>query len=190
MNPETRNNLLIDVFDYITNEEYYLGFKYDPTVQQGSCTCSNSGFIRFPMFVVKHNKNKSIIYFTSHHRATTRVSVDADENFYNNAIINIKEKLIHNAGDWNDVDNPFHPEYGKDDKIYDAGYVSVSLPNGLNAVTVNEDIILDVNDEISVSGKTYTIIEIWNSNHPNYAIKTLPAFVVSGQTDIDWVLKK
>ena len=83
MNPNTRNDLLVKVFNHITNnEEYFLGFKYDPLKQIGSCNCANTGFLRFPTFAVKHNPSKSVIYFTSHHGDTARVSVEANEQFF------------------------------------------------------------------------------------------------------------
>ena len=115
MNPETRNDLLVNVFDHITNnEEYFLGFKYDPEKQVGSCTCSTTGSVRFPTFAVKHNSAKSIIYFTSHHGDTARVSVVADEQFFFTALNKVKDKLQPYAGDWNDSQtNPFHPDYNE-----------------------------------------------------------------------------
>ena len=123
MNPQTRNDQLVNVFNHITeNEEYFLGFKYNPMTQKGSCNCVNTGFLRFPTFTVRHNPNKSVIYFTSHHGDTTRVSVAADEEFFFNALNGVKDKLAPYAGDWNDSQtNPFHPDYKEDDWNYDLG---------------------------------------------------------------------
>ena len=113
MNPQTRNDILVEVFDNITqSEEYYLGFKYNPIAQIGSCNCTTTNFLRFPLFKVTHKGNKSIIYFKSHHGDTTRVSVASGDNFYDDALEKIKGNLQQYAGDWNDSDtNPFHPDY-------------------------------------------------------------------------------
>ena len=113
MNQHTRNDILVDVFKHLTdNTEYFLGFKYDPMTQKGSCDCANTGFKRFPVLKVKHNKDKSFIYFKSHHGDIERVSVVADSEFYFNALNAIKDKLEPHAGDWNDSQvNPFHPNY-------------------------------------------------------------------------------
>ena len=49
MNKHTRNNTLIEVFEHITKQEdYFLGFKYDPMTQIGSCNCANTGFRKIP----------------------------------------------------------------------------------------------------------------------------------------------
>ena len=125
MNPQTRNDLLVDVFNHITdNEEYFLGFKYDPMSQVGSCNCANTGFLRFPVFKVKHYDKASKITFKSHHGDVTNVSVANDSDFFFNALNEIKGKLEPYAGDWNDSQtNPFHPDYnlGDDDWNYDLG---------------------------------------------------------------------
>ena len=113
MNKHTRNNMLIEVFEHITSlEDYFLGFKYDPMTQIGSCNCANTGFKRFPMFKVRHDEKRSVIDFTSHHGDTARVSVIADTEFYFTALNKIKAKLQPYAGDWNDsATNMFHPDY-------------------------------------------------------------------------------
>ena len=115
MNKHTRNDILIEVFNHITAlEDYFLGFKYDPMTQIGSCNCANTGFLRFPVFRVRHDANRSIIDFTSHHGDTTRVSVAADSEFFFTALNKIKNKLQPYAGDWNDSQsNPFHPDYNE-----------------------------------------------------------------------------
>ena len=124
MNPQTRNDHLVNVFKHITNnEDYFLGFKYDPLTQKGSCNCANTGFLRFPVFAVRHDKDKSIIYFKSHHGDTSKVYVKSDENFFFNALNKVKDTLKPYAGDWNDhATNPFHPDYNDDDDWnYDLG---------------------------------------------------------------------
>ena len=115
INKHTRNDILVEVFKHITEqEEYFLGFKYDPMTQRGSCDCVNTGFLRFPTFIVRHDQSRSVIDFTSHHGDTARVSVVADSEFFFNALNKIKDKLKPYAGDWNDSQtNPFHPDYNE-----------------------------------------------------------------------------
>ena len=115
MNKHTRNDMLTLVFKHITEQEdYFVGFKYDPMTQIGSCNCVNTGFLRFPMFKVRHDEKRSVIDFTSHHGDTSRVSVVAEGDFFFNALSKIKNKLKPYAGDWNDSQtNPYHPNYNE-----------------------------------------------------------------------------
>ena len=91
--------------------------------QRGSCDCTNTGFLRFPVFTVRHKETQSVLYFKSHHGTTTRIVVKADSDFFFNALNGIKDSLAQYAGDWNDsATNPFHPDYNPGDGWnYDLG---------------------------------------------------------------------
>ena len=92
LTPRLRNDIVEKIFNEITEEDYFLGFKYNGMKQTGSCNCSNSGFLRIPKFTVVHKKLSTVLTFKTHHGDTKVIKIDLIKDAYDFEV-SLKNKI-------------------------------------------------------------------------------------------------
>ena len=101
MTPNQRNIIIDHVFKQITEEgDFFLGFEYNALKQVGACNCTQTDFLRIPMFVVSHKISRTVVDIKTHHKSRERITIMNDDDFEHNAYDIIKSKLQKYAGDW------------------------------------------------------------------------------------------